>query len=735
MTAEDEPPPSSPTPHSSRSSNSRSRSHDEEERPTDYIETTSRNSSNTFTFSPLGRVVQRTWTAGSPLSDASAYEIDNVDQLWQHHLEEIQAELEHVEVVVRAVTDDDDILPLQTATPTATATTTTKGEQPVVMPTVQQARTRFEKYSKQAAARQSWLKKDSLPSTTTGPKVPTLREAERTLEFLSPSSTVSSLTLFMDLTNHGKKINQSSNEPPEEPQPQQMSQFQLARKSLGFANDTSQKTSRILKPLVRRTTLSTLDNGDRNKSMTKPQPQPEWATKSLKAVRPESSKSSTRRESTAPRSSTLNVTIHKNAGVETANGEMPILETPKNEPTQQERRVSQFEWARKSLNLHRDSQKIIAPQTAPPKLRPARQSTTEVVEVEVESTQEFKSLLKAWKIVDTELSPHPTFFSPSAPPTTKQSSRAPVSATTTTKLLPPPVSACPSTSTLRSTENEDYEDAEQMRIARMVQNYQGYSLRQKPNNNSVLAMRKQFTNRYVDSDFYETTFAERGELNSALIILENNDTFQIVLGDSNTKETTQQKPARELKIRSVELVHSNHIDLGRDTCECSGSVFSGNDDLISFFLPQMGMACTCGKRKPVGFINPENPSALENVLRPWQVDFLESLGITRSDQLVKERCTNSHTLAKGLKRWRRKNDMIHFKTSSCAMAIDIWAKTAKVYTRSIRQQIDAGHELLDCQPEEVMKELSRFVGELPAAPKKRGTIALFEINLDSEMEI
>ena len=248
-------------------------------------------------------------------------------------------------------------------------------------------------------------------------------------------------------------------------------------------------------------------------------------------------------------------------------------------------------------------------------------------------------------------------------------------------------------------------------------------------------MRKQFTNRYVDSDFYETTFAERGELNSALIILENNDTFQIVLGDSNTKGTTTQKQARELKIRSVELVHSNHIDLGRDTCECSGSVFSGNDDLISFFLPQMGMACTCGKRKPVGFINPENPSALENVLRPWQVNFLESLGITRSDQLVKERCTNSHTLAKGLKRWRRTNGMIHFKTSSCAMAIDIWAKTAKMYTRSIRQQIDAGHELLDCQPEEVMKELSRFVGELPAAPKKRGTIALFEIDLDSEMEI
>ena len=605
------------------------------------------------------------------------------------------------------------------------------------MPTVQQARNRFEKQSKQAVARQPWLKKDNM-----GSKLTTSQESGRTVEFLSPSSTVSSLTLVMDL-NTGKKGTQGSNEPaPREQQEQSMSQFQLARKSLGFANEASQKkkleptTSHTLKPLVPRSTLPSSEP----KAKAKPHSDLEWARKSFAPVPPP--EASKKRESTAQRTSTLNVSIatnhvnvEKKESTQTQDEDtVPFLETPKNESMQQERRISQFEWARKSLNLPGDSQKINAPQTAPAKLRPAKQPTTmssAVKESEapavVESTPGFKSLLKAWQIVDTVMSPHPMFFSPSAPPA-KAASRA---VSTTTK-LPPPVAACPSSSSLRSTENEDYEDAEQMRIARMVENYHGYPLREKPNKN-VLAMRKQFTNRYVDSDFYEASFAERGELNSALIILENNDTFQIVLGDSNTKGTTT--AARELKIRSVELVHSNHIDLGRDTCECSGSVFSGNDDLISFFLPQMGMACTCGKRRPIGFINPENPSALENVLRPWQVDFLESFGITRSDQLVKARCTDSLTLAKGLKRWRRKNDMIHFKTSSCSMAIDIWAKTAKVYTRSIRQQIDAGHALLDCRPDEVMKELSRFVGELPAAPKKRGTIALFEFDPDSEMEI
>lgn len=281
--------------------------------------------------------------------------------------------------------------------------------------------------------------------------------------------------------------------------------------------------------------------------------------------------------------------------------------------------------------------------------------------------------------------------------------------------------------------NAECEDAETIRMARMVESYQGYQYREKPQT-SVLAMGRKVTNRYVDSDFYERASPGGGDLSRALVILENNDIFQITLGNSNPKGTKTQGDD-ELKIRDVELVHSYNLDLAMDACECSGSVFSGNEDLISFFLPQMGMACTCGKRKTVGFVNPENPAAIENVLRPWQVSFLESMGITTSDQLVKARQTSAPILAKGLKQWRRNQNMIEFKTSSCSMAIDIWAKTAKVYARSVRKQIEAGQVLLESRPDEVMAELARFVGELPSAPKRRGDFAVLEFDPESEMEV
>lgn len=69
-------------------------------------------------------------------------------------------------------------------------------------------------------------------------------------------------------------------------------------------------------------------------------------------------------------------------------------------------------------------------------------------------------------------------------------------------------------------------------------------------------------------------------------------------------------------------------------CQCAKTVFSDKDDMIDFFLPLMGTGCTCGKR-PVGLQNPEEPTSLENILRPWQVEFLAGFGITRGDQMVK----------------------------------------------------------------------------------------------------
>jgi hypothetical protein len=131
------------------------------------------------------------------------------------------------------------------------------------------------------------------------------------------------------------------------------------------------------------------------------------------------------------------------------------------------------------------------------------------------------------------------------------------------------------------------------------------------------------------------------------------------------------------------------VSLGQGACQCSVSVFSGNDALIDFFLPQMGMACNCGKRA-MGLRDPEEPTALNNILRPWQVEFLASFGIERGDQLVKAHHRSSKALANALRQYRRKHGMTPFRTKSCGMALQIWSKTCKAYVRSIRKQLTCG---------------------------------------------
>jgi hypothetical protein len=220
------------------------------------------------------------------------------------------------------------------------------------------------------------------------------------------------------------------------------------------------------------------------------------------------------------------------------------------------------------------------------------------------------------------------------------------------------------------------------------------------------------------------------EPSRALVILENKESFEVMVGDGRKDR------AQQLVIRNVELVTSNEQEarLTEYTpCECSQSVFSGNDDLISFFLPQMGMACTCG-RQTRGLLNPEDPIAIENILRPWQVDFLKSFGIHRGEQLVKARHRSADIMAKGLRQWRKKKGMAPFKTTSCGMAIHIWAKTCKAYVRSVRKQINAGHVLLEHQPGELIRELSHFLTDLPAAPKHREG-SMVEIKPDSQVEV
>ena len=221
------------------------------------------------------------------------------------------------------------------------------------------------------------------------------------------------------------------------------------------------------------------------------------------------------------------------------------------------------------------------------------------------------------------------------------------------------------------------------------------------------------------------------EQSRALVILQNKDNFKIMVGESGPASSG------ELVIRNCELVTSNEEEERLTEyvkCECSHSIFSGDDDLINFFLPQMGMACSCGKQS-CGIVNLEDPTAIENILRPWQVEFLRSFGIFRGDQLVKARHRSADVMAKALRHWRKKKGMAPFKTTSCGMAIHIWAKTCKAYVRSVRKERNAGTLWLEHRPDEVARELTHFLGDLPAAPAKVGDESFIEIEPDSQVEV
>jgi len=130
-------------------------------------------------------------------------------------------------------------------------------------------------------------------------------------------------------------------------------------------------------------------------------------------------------------------------------------------------------------------------------------------------------------------------------------------------------------------------------------------------------------------------------------------------------------------------------------CTCADSVFSGKDEFIEFYLPLMGMACTCGARQSnssehTKLRNPEEPSSLENILRTWQVEFLGAFGIYRGDQLVKAHHRSATALANAMRKYRKKQGMTPFPTKSCKMALAIWAKTSKSFVRSIRKQLTNG---------------------------------------------
>lgn len=165
---------------------------------------------------------------------------------------------------------------------------------------------------------------------------------------------------------------------------------------------------------------------------------------------------------------------------------------------------------------------------------------------------------------------------------------------------------------------------------------------------------------------------------------------------------------------SVELVPyqatgaptKNHVE----RCLCGNAFVGGSDNLVNFFLPRLDIGCTCGQNL-VEFDNPDEPTALENILRPWQCEFLRSYGIWKGDQLVKAHHRSAGFLAKGLKYWRvHQQRLPGVRTRSCVVALNIWSRSCKAFVRAVRFQLSEGKTPLE-RPS-ILGSLSQFLQQM-----------------------
>ena len=119
-------------------------------------------------------------------------------------------------------------------------------------------------------------------------------------------------------------------------------------------------------------------------------------------------------------------------------------------------------------------------------------------------------------------------------------------------------------------------------------------------------------------------------------------------------------------------------------CLFSSPVFAQQRDQMEFFLPA---ACSCPKcRAELAAAAPadevagtvQDPTALQTILRPWQVEFLKEEGIETAGGLVdvEKDADRRQRLCRHMKRWRKERDL-PAKTISCLMAVRIWAKTSE----------------------------------------------------------
>lgn len=121
---------------------------------------------------------------------------------------------------------------------------------------------------------------------------------------------------------------------------------------------------------------------------------------------------------------------------------------------------------------------------------------------------------------------------------------------------------------------------------------------------------------------------------------------------------------------------SNMNEIGElKECSCQTSLLSScNVEDIQFYLPNISVNCFCGKQQhlPVELDVSEDITA---ILRPWQAEFLSSVGITTIREFMAVYQKSERQLAVLMLKWRDQHDRKKMSKGACAVALYIWFRT------------------------------------------------------------
>lgn len=166
------------------------------------------------------------------------------------------------------------------------------------------------------------------------------------------------------------------------------------------------------------------------------------------------------------------------------------------------------------------------------------------------------------------------------------------------------------------------------------------------------------------------------------------------------KDSPESKSSSKMKMKD-KLFKSKSTKKSGNKSQMS---FKDTPDDIDFFLPKVSLdGSDQGNEKSSDKENDldDDPTSLMSVLRPWQVEFLESVRITTSSQLVFASKYKSSSIAKSMVKWRAERNMKHMKSKACAVALHVWTRTIEAKIRSCLLERSSGSEnmLVDKQIE------------------------------------